>query len=384
MNICIATSSFPINRKEIYHHYIEDLIKILLENTHTVTILTQDKKGEKENLFSNVEVIWFPWKMTEKNVLAEISLRKYKNIISTFSLLFNGIKYCRKLTKEKNIDIFICHWIIPSGFYVFIKNIFFARTPYILWSLGSDVYKYKNNIFTRMILKFIINNSKAVFADGYELCEIIKEISKKDCLFLPTFHEIEVPENIEHSENKEKQTTSFLYVGRLSHVKGIDILINAFKYLNKNHNPNFICNIVGDGELLQSLSEMVKHNNLENKIFFKGRIADNGKLSEFFLNADCVLLPSRSESIPIVLSEALQFNLPLIVTDVGDMGKIVNENNIGYVVPSPEHILFAEALARFIKNPVRLDKNKTNDITKKLLFKYNYQCLLDSLNLIEN
>jgi glycosyltransferase involved in cell wall biosynthesis len=49
-----------------------------------------------------------------------------------------------------------------------------------------------------------------------------------------------------------------------------------------------------------------------------------------------VVIPSRSESIPLVFSEALRFNKDLIVTDVGDMGTLGRQYGVARVVP-PEN-----------------------------------------------
>src|SRR5438128_1619487 len=99
MNVCVCTSSFPINRKEVYHRYLEDLVSILHSKGHHVTVLTQDKRGEKEQFIPNAEVVWFPWKMTAKDVLAEVSFKSPANILSVFSLLYNGIRYAKKIEK---------------------------------------------------------------------------------------------------------------------------------------------------------------------------------------------------------------------------------------------------------------------------------------------
>lgn len=379
-NICLVTSSFPANKNEVYHQYIDDLIGLLHENGHTVTILTQNKRVEKENFHDNVDVIWFPWKLAEKSVLSEITFNNIRNIFSAISLIYNGAKFSRNIAKVKKIDLFICLWIVPSGLYIYLKNYFFKKTPYLLWSLGSDVYKYKDNIFTRLILKSVIKRSKAVFADGFELCEIIKKISNRECFFLPTFHKINTLINNNYIQHQNTGNISFLYVGRLSYVKGIDILIEAFKILKDGkYLRNYSCNIIGDGEMMQELQIKVKKYELDNIINFLGKILDEDKLSEYFIKSDCVIIPSRSESIPIVLNEALQFNLPLIVSNVGDMGKIVSENNIGYIICKPDPILLAEKLAEFINNPISLDKNISDNIIKKLMFNYNYRVLLDRI-----
>jgi glycosyltransferase involved in cell wall biosynthesis len=57
-----------------------------------------------------------------------------------------------------------------------------------------------------------------------------------------------------------------------------------------------------------------------------------------------VVIPSRSESIPMVFSEALQAGKPLVVTDVGDMGTLVRRYGLGKVVPPERPDLLAQAM----------------------------------------
>ena len=52
----------------------------------------------------------------------------------------------------------------------------------------------------------------------------------------------------------------------------------------------------------------------------------------FFNNVTVLILPSRIESIPVILSDALQLDCNLIVTDVGDMGPLVRSYRAGMVV----------------------------------------------------
>ena len=212
------------------------------------------------------------------------------------------------------------------------------------------------------------------------MCEIVKEISNHECKFLPTYNEIDSENfNVKVGE-REDDSVRFLYVGRLSHVKGVDLLIEALNQFKNNFHTNFKCNIVGDGDLFESLNELVIKYKLENNVSFLGRITDSLKLSEIFTNADCLIIPSRSESIPIVLCEALQFNLPMIVSNVGDMGKIVNENKLGYVVSNTNAQYFSNVINDFICNPIVLDKTIIETTLNKLTFKHNSNLLLDVLN----
>ena len=100
---------------------------------------------------------------------------------------------------------------------------------------------------------------------------------------------------------------------------------------------------------------------------FRGRLAD-AELYALYAACDCVVIPSRSESIPIVLSEALQAGKPLIVTDVGDMGSIVREHHLGEVVPSEDPPSLARAMQRFIADPRPPDQAGRARILSDLMF----------------
>lgn len=371
MNICICTSSFPLNRSAIYHCYLNDLISLLQSKGHAITVLTQDKRGNKEKFIPNADVVWFPWKMAQKDVLSEVSIAG--SIPSVLSLITNGIKYANKTARKKQIDLFICLWIVPSGLYVALKNIFFQKTPYLLWSLGSDVYNNKDNFFKRAILRFIIKGSKAVFADGFELCDIIQKISGRECGFLPTFHKIDVPETQGASASKEK--TTFLYVGRLSYVKGVDILMESLSSVKQD----ISCYIMGDGEMMPALKAEVEKSKLGEKVIFLGKITDEKEKAKYFDLADCVIIPSRSESIPVVLSEAVQYNKPIIATNAGDMQMLVEKYKLGYVAKKEDAVSLANAIKQFMEKPVQIDPADRKKLLEVLLFENSSQILLKEL-----
>jgi glycosyltransferase involved in cell wall biosynthesis len=78
-----------------------------------------------------------------------------------------------------------------------------------------------------------------------------------------------------------------------------------------------------------------------------------------------VIIPSRSETIPLVLREAVEAQKPLIVADVGDMRYLVEQYRLGYVVPSEDHAKLAEAMERMskIKNRSEFIQNRDSVIS---------------------
>lgn len=96
----------------------------------------------------------------------------------------------------------------------------------------------------------------------------------------------------------------FIFVGRLIDVKNLELLIRVF-----NKMPKLSLTIVGFGELDSKLKAMANVN-----IEFVGAIA-NECLSEIYQAHDVFILPSKSETWGLVVEEALNNGLPVIVSN---------------------------------------------------------------------
>ena len=115
---------------------------------------------------------------------------------------------------------------------------------------------------------------------------------------------------------KDKNNKYALAIGRLEQVKGFDLLIQAWKKINKE------LLIVGSGKEKNKLLSLIKNNNLTKKI----KIIDNvnrDELYEIYRDAALLIISSRYEGGPRVALEALHLEIPVISTNVGHMDEIL-------------------------------------------------------------
>jgi glycosyltransferase involved in cell wall biosynthesis len=379
MNILMLTSTFPANRDDSMQHPFQmDFIDMLRKNNHTVTVLTHAKNDIHEKMREDLDIVWFPWRRVQGR-LAEIDFIKAANITALLSLIYNGVKHVKKTIDQDRIDLVICLWAIPSGLYMYINSLLkMTEVPYVLWALGSDINKYRHNFLVRSLLKKIIRRSAYVFADGFGLCRTISQMSGKHCEFLPTFRKIRLPEA--GASDPVNRPVSFLYVGRHSKVKGIDLLIRAIIGLEKeNPRLEYCVTIIGEGELTSEMTRMVIENKLQPKVKFEGKVPDD-PLFDLYSRSDCVIIPSRSESIPVVLSEALQFNKPMIVTDVGDMGMLGRKYGIAQVVEKENIKALADEMRKFIEKPFQPDPQMRNEVLSLLMMENSVQKMLNVIS----
>ncbi len=96
----------------------------------------------------------------------------------------------------------------------------------------------------------------------------------------------------------------FLYVGRLSPEKNLELLLEAFRAL-----PNLTLTIIGFGPLEETLKQQAPEN-----VTFLGAV-DNAKLPAYYQGLDAFILPSKSETWGLVVEEALNNGCPVIVSD---------------------------------------------------------------------
>lgn len=131
-----------------------------------------------------------------------------------------------------------------------------------------------------------------------------------------------------------------LFVGRLEPLKRLCDAIEAIGLLKK-HGLNVSLTIVGDGVTREQLEQLVKAQELGDRISFKGQINDSEQLKQAYLAADILVLPSISEGTPKVLAEAMAHGVvPIAVAGVGSNDFIIEHGHNGFFLPpqSPEAI----------------------------------------------
>lgn len=118
-----------------------------------------------------------------------------------------------------------------------------------------------------------------------------------------------------------------LYLGRLSHEKGVDLLVDAWSLIADRH-PTWNLRIVGDGPQADELRAQARGLAGADRIEWCGpTVEPQATLSD----SDLVVLPSRTEGLPLVVAEALACSVPVVATDcssgvrqlVGDAGTLV-------------------------------------------------------------
>ncbi|MGH9921989.1 MAG: glycosyltransferase family 4 protein [Nitrososphaerales archaeon] len=133
-----------------------------------------------------------------------------------------------------------------------------------------------------------------------------------EIVFIPNFI------NIKNKKfNGSKRTNgrfNILYVGPISKMKGVDVLIRAFGIL-QTRNINAHLTLVGSGKWISYCRSLVKELQIDGKVTFTGHL-EHSKTQEIYADADVFVHPARlNEPFGRSLMEALSYGVPCVVSD---------------------------------------------------------------------
>jgi len=311
----------------------------LSERGAQVTVLTPDKSGPKDEC-SSYSVRWFPWAGSNK-ALVDFSLRSPTDLRLITSLLRSGEKALRVLIAEERIESVLALWALPAGYLAWR-----ACPPgvhYSVWALGSDIHTWARRPLVGGLVRRVLRGAAHRFADGIELAAEVQRISSRECAFMPTSRRLPSPAPL---PLPLKGGTNFLFVGRLEAVKGADVIVDAMlRVIGAGADARLT--ICGTGSMEPALKAQVEAAGAGDRITFLSS-QPGDVIAAYMSRCDCLVIPSRNESIPIVFSEALQAGLPLLVTDVGDMGELARRHGLAAPVRPADAPALAAAMSAFI------------------------------------
>lgn len=148
-----------------------------------------------------------------------------------------------------------------------------------------------------------------------------------------------------------------LYVGRLDENKGVELLVKAFRIIEKNlHDVHLV--IVGEGVLLPSLLQECR--GLWGKVTFTGFLHKE-EIYKLYANASIGVIPSLYEELGFVAIEMMMFGLPIVANESTGLFDIFKKSKAGKLVPldnnNKSHAIesLADAVIKLLKDE-RLQK----------------------------
>jgi glycosyltransferase involved in cell wall biosynthesis len=151
-------------------------------------------------------------------------------------------------------------------------------------------------------------------------------------------------------------TIVFGMVGRLAKIKNIPLLLCAFAQLLRNNTLDARLVLIGDGEMRAELESLARNLGIEHRVTFCGWVLER---ADIFCDLDVTCLSSFNEGLPVCLVESLAASVPVVATDVGGVGDVVQSRTDGELVQCGEIEAFADALAKLAIQRVRVSRERS-------------------------
>ena len=132
-----------------------------------------------------------------------------------------------------------------------------------------------------------------------------------------------------------------LFVGRLTAVKRLDRLLEAFTEV-RDRVPDAVLVVAGEGDLTDEVRSVAASSG--DAVRLLGWQSD---VASLYASADLVVISSDNEGMPVTLLEAAMAGVPGVTTDVGSAAEVVEHGVTGLVVP-PDAGALAEALVELL------------------------------------
>jgi teichuronic acid biosynthesis glycosyltransferase TuaC len=255
------------------------------------------------------------------------------------------------LIQQGGIDCVLSSWLYPDGCAVssILRG---SGVPLVLITQGTDTHQYINHPVRRKLIIDAVGKSGAVIARSDELARLLA-IAGADSGKIHSIHN-GVNQSIFHPRDGElcrqqlgltRDVKVIAFVGNFLPVKNPQFLLEAFS--SRKIGDKVILAMIGNGPLKSRLVRIAENLGITDRVVFTGPL-DSENVARWMGVATCLCLTSHNEGLPNVVIEALASGLPVVASDVGGIGQLVNSPERGSLVPAGDIKGYISAIVRHL------------------------------------
>ncbi len=265
---------------------------------------------------------------------------------------WRGLLLSRQLLKQYRYDLSFAFAGVPAGTISYTLKMT-TGVPYLVSLQGPDVpgfearYNYLYPVL-KPILRQIWRNAAVVTAISQEHQLLARQTTPN--LEIPiVYNGVDMHIFRPADQPHQQSEVNILCVGRLIERKGQHHLLRAFANLRANSNQPLRLTLAGTGDAEPSLRKLASDLGIADWVIFTGFMS-RADMPAVYHQADIFVLPSQNEGMSIALLEAMASGLPVVVTETGGTGELVQEGGNGHIVPWADIPALTEALAKLVRD----------------------------------
>ena len=214
---------------------------------------------------------------------------------------------------------------------------------------GSDILLFPSNPIKRFIVKYNLKKADKVIVSSNVLYDKALKLGVEKPIQIP----FGVDSNLfTYVKREPKDKITIGIVKSLEAVYGIDTLISAMQILrDKGDGVDYELHIIGKGSLENNLKEYARVLKVDKQVRFFSPVSQE-ELVSYYHQMDIAIFLSHSESFGVAVLEAQSTGLPIVVSKVGGLMQVTEENVTALWVEPSDAFGAAVALSKLATNSV--------------------------------
>lgn len=249
--------------------------------------------------------------------------------------------------RRNGIDIVVTHSGIDSWVGAFAARLgrcHLVRTRHLNLPLHRRWYNFVHYLADRIVTSGEVMRQNLVVNCGFPEAQVVSIPTGLD---LSRFRPVRTRSQVRQELGLDETHFVVLMVGVIRSVKRHEVALRAFVQLQREV-PEARLLLAGEGPMAKQMQDLAQSLGLADSVRFLGHRED---VPDLMGAADCLLLTSRSEGVPQVLTQGLHCDLPIVATAVGGVPEVVIHEKTGLLVQPEDIAGVAAALARLRREP---------------------------------
>jgi len=253
------------------------------------------------------------------------------------------LKLLKKEIKDFRPDILHAYYASSYGLIGALSGF----KPYVISVWGSDVFEFPNkSLFHKTILKYNLKCANQIQSTSEIMAIETKKYTHTEIVTIPFGIDIQI-------FTPKKNESKAIVIGTikwLEPIYGIHFLIEAFDLVClQKPETDLRLLIVGEGSQRQNLEALVKEKGLSDRVEFVGGVQAS-ETPKYHQRISIFAALSLQESFGVAVLEAAACGVPAVVTNVGGLPEVVEDNKTGLVVDSANPRQAANAFLKLIED----------------------------------
>ena len=344
--LLLLTSSFPSTPEDDISGYVRDFARSLSVDFDITVLAPPDRAAVlwPADVFSltRSRSIW-PLALDPFNAGADLNDLASGSLLAELAALVSMLCFFgRALRLALTADAICSHWLVPGGLVGALISRALGK-PHIVVEHSGALHLLTRMRGGRRLARFIVEASDRIVTVSADLKHKLIELSPQAedrVSVIPMGVSVCSPSGVVSARS---QTRTILFIGRLTEIKGLDVLLRAMEGMGD-------CRLViaGDGHSGDELKRLARSLSVDAR--FVGRIGATER-RRLLSTCDAVVIPSRvladgrTEGSPVVCLEAMAAGRAVIASRVGGLAEIIDDGENGLLFEQGDHRMLNEKLS---------------------------------------